>query len=237
MSAPTPPPEPVRPLGAGVQLVCLDMAGTTVTDDGAVLASFATALDALGVRDRAERSRMEAYVRATMGESKIVVWRALFGDEARAQAANAAFEAAYDEHIEAGEVTPVPGAEDTIAALRRAGRKVALLTGFSASTRDRLVARLGWRAAVDALLCPAEAGRGRPYPDLVLAAVLRTGADDVAAVCAVGDTASDMESARRAGALWRVGVLTGTHDAAALHAAGATHVVGSVVEVPALLEG
>lgn len=32
-----------------VQLVCLDMAGTTVHDDGAVLAAFHHALDTIGI--------------------------------------------------------------------------------------------------------------------------------------------------------------------------------------------
>jgi phosphonatase-like hydrolase len=180
---------------------------------------------------------MEVYVRDTMGESKIVVFRALFGDEERAQRANRAFETAYDARIDAGAVAPIPGAREVIGGLRARGVKVALLTGFSAPTRDRLLARLGWTDLADVALCPSEVGRGRPYPDLVLGALLRTGADDVAAVAAVGDTASDMESARRAGAGWRIGVLTGTHDADRLRRAGATDVLASVADLPGLLGG
>ena len=51
---------------------------------------------------------------------------------------------------------------------------------------------------------------------------------------AVGDTASDMQAGVRAGAGRRVGVLTGTDDAARLEQSGATDVVGSVVDVPRL---
>lgn len=47
--------------------------------------------------------------------------------------------------------------------------------------------------------------------------------------------ASVMDSARRAGASTRVGVLTGTHDAARLRDAGATHVIDSVRDLPAVL--
>jgi phosphoglycolate phosphatase len=217
------------------QLVCLDMAGTTVADDGAVLEAFNGALDALSVDDPTTRAKMESYVRDTMGESKIRVFRALFGDEDRAQQANAAFEAAYDRQVAAGRIAPIDGAADVITTLRESGLKVVLLTGFSASTRDRLIASLGWSDLADFTLCPSEAGRGRPYPDLVLTALLRSGADDVAAVAAVGDTASDMESGRRAGAAIRAGVLTGTHPAETLRRAGATHVLDSVRDLPALL--
>lgn len=220
-----------------VTLACLDLAGTTVKDDGAVEAAFLDALAAAGVAEGdPRRAAMLGYVRATMGTAKIEVFRALLGDEAGAQRANAAFEVAYGARVDAGAVTPLPGAEDTVRALRAAGVKVALLTGFSAPTRDRLIAALGWRHLADLLVCPSEAGRGRPAPDMVLTAVLRLEVDDVAAVAVAGDTAADMQSGRRAGARLVVGVLTGTDDAARLLEAGATHLLDSIAGLPALLE-
>jgi phosphoglycolate phosphatase-like HAD superfamily hydrolase len=54
-------------------------------------------------------------------------------------------------------------------------------------------------------------------------------------VAVAGDTAYDMESGRRAGARVRAGVLTGTHDEATLQAAGATHVLRSVRDLPGVL--
>lgn len=218
-----------------LELVCLDMAGTTVADEGAVLAAFLDAIQAVDVPD-AERPAMREYVVRTMGEAKIAVFRALLRNEERARRANAAFEAAYQRQIDLGAIQPIEGAERVIGALRGAGLKVALLTGFSAPTRDRLLASLGWDRIADLTLVPSEAGRGRPHPDLVLTALLRTGAGDVAGVAVAGDTAYDMESARRAGAAVRVGVLTGTHDEAVLRHAGATHVLPSVRDLPALLE-
>jgi phosphoglycolate phosphatase len=217
-----------------LQLVCLDMAGTTVADDGAVMAAFGAALDEVRV-PAARRSSMEEEVQRTMGASKIMVFRALLGDEEVAQRANLAFETAYERQVEIGAVSPIPGAEEVIRALRASGLQVALLTGFSARTRDRLLDRLDWCGLVDAALCPEEAGRGRPYPDLVLGALLVTGADDVAAVAVVGDTASDMECGRRAGASRRIGVLTGAHGEPMLRSGGATDVVPSICDVPAVL--
>lgn len=219
-----------------IDLVCLDMAGTTVLDDGVVEEAFLDALAAVGVADADPvRTDMMSYVRATMGTSKIAVFRSLFGDESLASEANAAFEHAYDLLVKAGRVAPLPGAEDAIAAMRGAGRKVALLTGFSERTRDGLLDALGWCEVVDLALCPAEAGRGRPYPDMVLAAVLRLGIDDVAAVAVAGDTAADVECGLRAGASVAAGVLTGADSRERLLAAGATHVLSSVDELPALV--
>ncbi|MGW7553320.1 phosphonatase-like hydrolase [Streptomyces rimosus] len=228
------------PEDAPVSLVVLDMAGTTVADGGLVEQAFGAAAGRLGVvAGSAEHAEQLAYVRATMGESKISVFRHLYGDEQRARRANAAFEEAYGELVDGGRIAPVPGAREAIEALRDAGRTVVLTTGFARVTQDAILDALGWRDLAALTLCPADAGgRGRPYPDLVLTALLRTGAaDSVRQVAVAGDTSYDMLSGRRAGASVVAGVLTGAHDEAALRAAGATHVLGSVAELPALLEG
>lgn len=217
-------------------LACLDMAGTTVADDGAVLAAFAGALDALGVVGEAERGRMTEYVVATMGESKITVFRALFpGDEDRAQAGNLAFEAAYARRI--GQAKPIPGAVETIEDLRERGVHVVLTTGFSRATADALLDHLGWFDLIDLSLTPEEVGgRGRPHPDLILAAADRYAAGDAARVAVAGDTVGDIRSGLAAGAPIVAGVLTGAHDRDRLAEAGATHLLGSVAQLPTLLD-
>lgn len=218
-----------------VDLVVLDMAGTTVSDDGLVNAAFTAALDAAGVVPGTEHAeRLRRHVRDTMGQSKIEVFRAVF-DETAAQRANTVFERAYRDQVDRGAATPIPGAEATIATLRDAGIRVALTTGFAHDTQTRLVDALGWAGVADLVIGPADAGRGRPHPDMVLTAVLRLGIDDVARVAVAGDTASDVLTGRRAGASVVAGVLTGAHDAATLRNAGATHVLSSVTELPDLL--
>ncbi|WP_418957270.1 phosphonatase-like hydrolase [Streptomyces tritici] len=215
-------------------LVVLDMAGTTVADGGLVELAFTAAAERLGE----DPATMIDHVRATMGESKISVFRHLFGgDEARARQANLAFEEAYSSLVDGGRIAPVPGAAEAVAELREQGRTVVLTTGFARVTQDAILDALGWRDLVPLTLCPADAGgRGRPYPDMVLAAFLRTGAvDDVRQTVVAGDTSYDMLSGVRAGAGLVAGVLTGAHDASALTAHGATHVLASVAELPAAI--
>ncbi len=217
-----------------IQLAVLDMAGTTVADGGLVLRAFDAAATAAGIpADGPERAEATRYVLDTMGQSKITVFRALLGDEDRAQLANRTFEAAYDEF--AAEATPIPGAAEAITRLREAGIKVALTTGFSRGTQDRLLDALGWREIADLTLCPAEAGRGRPYPDMVLTALLRLEIDAVNQVAVLGDTASDIATGLAAGARIVAGTLTGAHDEDILRDAGATHIVPTVVEFADLL--
>ncbi|NMM85209.1 haloacid dehalogenase [Rhodococcus sp. SRB_17] len=219
-----------------ITLAVLDMAGTTVADDGLVLRAFAAAAEAGGLpAEGPEADAARQYVLDTMGQSKIVVFRAIFGDEDRAQAANVAFETTYDALIDQGLAQPIPGAEKAITTLREAGIKVALTTGFSRSTQDKLLAALGWDTVADLTLSPAEAGRGRPYPDLILTALLRLGIEDVHQIAVLGDTSNDVLSGIRSGASIVAGTLTGAHDEHQLRNAGATHIVESVADFAELL--
>ncbi|RSD08506.1 phosphonatase-like hydrolase [Amycolatopsis eburnea] len=214
------------------ELVVLDMAGTTVADDGLVVRAFTEAIRAAGVP--AERyPEMLQYVLDTMGQSKIAVFRALLGDESPARQANAAFEAAYGKLV--GESKPIPGAEAVIRGLRENGVKVAFTTGFAPATQQAILDALGWRDLADLALAPGDGVRGRPFPDLVLAAALRLEVTDVRRIAVVGDTASDVLCGLRSGASVVAGVLTGAGRREDL--AEATHVLDSVSDLPAVLEG
>ena len=220
-----------------VSLAVLDLAGTTVSDAGLVEDAFTHALARGGVPpEDARHGPMMEHVRATMGESKISVFRHLFGDEEAAQHANTAFEEGYAQLVAAGRCAPVPGAREAIDALRAAGCAVVLNTGFSPRTRDELLASLGWSGLADAVLSPADAGgRGRPHPDMVLTAMLRVGAPSVHAVAVVGDTPHDVRAGLNAGAGLVAGVLTGGRPASELREAGAHHVLDSVADLPRLI--
>lgn len=215
------------------ELVVLDLAGTTVVDDGLVEEAFARAWDRVKATDQGRKAALE-YVRATMGQSKIDVFRALT-DETTAQELNRAFERSFRELIEDGRAEAIPGAEDTIRALRARGLKVAFTTGFARPTADGILHSLKWTDLADVVLTPADAGRGRPAPDLNLTAAIRTRVSSVAAMVCVGDTESDAAAGRAAGAGLVVGVLTGGRSEATLREAGADVVLASVADLPAEL--
>ena len=62
-----------------IQLAVIDMAGTTVADDGLVVSAFESAATTVGVPESGqERDNARQYVLDTMGQSKISVFRALF---------------------------------------------------------------------------------------------------------------------------------------------------------------
>ncbi len=223
-----------------VALACLDLAGTTVRDDGAVEAAFVRAVERVaGEHGALDLGAAIAHVRTTMGQSKIEVFRHLYGSERAARAANEAFETAYAELVAEGTVAPIPGAPEVFRVLRDLGIRLCFTTGFAPATRDLLLDALGWKGIAELALSPADTplGRGRPYPDMVLTAVLRLGIDDVRAVAVAGDTTSDLWAGWRSGAGIVAGVLTGAHDRATLSGAPHTHLLGSVADLPAVIVG
>jgi phosphonatase-like hydrolase len=218
-------------------LACLDMAGTTVRDDGAVEAAFTTALAAVGIAEGTPRyEEAEVVVRRTMGWSKADVFATLL-EPAAAGEATAAFAAAYEAIVAGGAVSEIPGALQVLRDLRAAGVEVCLTTGFAPTTRDALLDALGWRAEIDLALSPADVGRGRPAPDLILGAMARLGVEDPQAVAVAGDTVSDLEAGRAAGAGAVIGVLSGAHDEATLATASPTAVIADVTSLIDVLAG
>jgi phosphoglycolate phosphatase len=225
-----------EPGPTSITVACLDMAGTTVADDGSVIAAFSAAVEELGLpAGTAGYDEALAYVHQTMGQSKIEVFRHVLGAEEPAQQANAAFEEHYAASVRAGAAAPLPGAARTLAALRAAGIRVCLATGFSPVTRDALLDALDWRALIDLALSPADAGRGRPWPDLPLTALLRLGGGAVSELAVAGDTASDVESGLRAGAGLVAGVLTGSASRDELERAQAPVILDSIAGLLPLL--
>jgi phosphoglycolate phosphatase len=213
-----------------ITVACLDMAGTTVRDDGTVMEAFTAAITEQNLSADAYDRAMTA-VRSSMGQSKIEVFRRILGDEAAARKANDAFEDHYAAAVRNGAIEPVPGAEDTLMRLRDAGIRVCLATGFSPSTRDAIIDRLAWGGLIDLALSPADAGRGRPWPDLPLTALLKLRGGAVRELAVAGDTTSDIESGLRAGAAVVAGVLTGAGSRADLEQAGAPLILDTIADI------
>jgi phosphoglycolate phosphatase len=214
-----------------ISVACLDMAGTTVRDDGAVIDAFAAALATQNLPVTAY-DRAMTDVRSSMGQSKIEVFQRILGDVQAAQYANEAFEHHYAAAVSAGRVAAMPGATDVFKACRDAGIRVCLATGFSPTTRDAIISELGWGDLIDLALSPSDAGRGRPWPDLPLTALLFLHGGSVSELAVVGDTASDIASGLRAGAGVVAGVLTGASSRADLEQAGAPLILDTIADLP-----
>jgi phosphonatase-like hydrolase len=217
------------------QLVVSDLAGTAMKEEGAVLAAYRLALTDYDI------PFTEDELAARRGASKRAVFQELAArvrapEETGAVAARAlaSFEAALRREYESGPVREIDGAGAAFAALRRAGVKVALTSGFDRGVVDLLVGRLGWTDLFDRVLASDDAPAGRPAPYLIYRAMIDLGVHDVGQVCVVGDTPLDLQAASNARAGWVVGVLSGAHGLETLGATPHTHLLPSIADLPRL---
>src|SRR5438105_14684482 len=157
-----------------IELVVFDMAGTTVHDGDAVASSFRGTLAAWGFEAD------PALVNAVMGLPKPEAIRILLEQGGKQRGASPAAEQINaihedftrrmrDYYATDPAVREISGAAAAFAALRRAGIKVALNTGFFRPIADVLLTRLGWRspAVIDADVTSDEVPHGRPHPDMM----------------------------------------------------------------------
>ncbi len=221
----------------GITLVCCGVLGTLVADDGIIERSFAEAIATQGVvSGTSAYARRMAQVHRLRGQEAGDVLSALFPDnEARAQAAQLAFDRALFDAIRRADIHPIPGVRQVLDGLGAVGCQAGVVTTLPRRILNLVLDSAGWRGTFDVALSADDVASGFPAPDLLLTAMLRAGSGDVREVAVVHGTGAGMESGRRAGAGLIAGVLTGPHAAARLRAAGATHVLRSIADLPGVL--
>jgi phosphoglycolate phosphatase len=222
---------------APVTLVCSGLVGTVISDSGMIDRAYAEAIATQGVvSGTAAYARCMALVHQTRGQSASDVLQILFPDsEVRGQAAHLVFDRACLDAIARAAPTAMPGAEAAIGQMVAAGIRVALLSGFSRRVLTALIDALGWWDRVDLVVGPDDVQRGLPWPDLTLWAMLQVGVTDVRETAAVHGTESGVLSGLRSGAGLVAGVLTGPHTGERLQRAGATRLIPSIADLPALV--
>jgi phosphonatase-like hydrolase len=220
-----------------VTLVCCGLIGTIVIDDGLLERSFAEAIATQGVVSGTSAfARRMAQVHQCRGQAPGDVLRTLFPDnEPRAQAAHLAFDKALLDAIGRADLRPVSGAAQALENIRSSGCRVCVTTSLPQRAMEAVLEAAGLRGSIDLALSRADVSRGFPAPDLVLTAMLSSGTDSVADLAVVHSTGAGVEGGRRSGAGIVAGVLTGPHSAGRLRAAGATHVLASIADLPSLL--
>ncbi len=153
----------------------------------------------------------------------------------------------------------IPGTLEAVAEIRARGYRIGSTTGYPSSVGD-IAARRAMEQGYepDVIVCADQVAAGRPEPWMLLRAMEALRVYPPAAVVKVGDTAADIAEGLNAGT-WTVGVTTtGNYvglsqgDLAALapeernrliaaagetlHQAGAHYLIGSIGELPPVLD-
>lgn len=130
---------------------------------------------------------------------------------------------AYEQNLQ-----PFSGAKDVLTCLQQRGLRLGLVTSAIDKMVAPLLARIGWGAIFDVVVCGNGVNQTKPAPDCYLAALasLCLPPEDVVAI---EDSANGVRAARGAG-LTVIGVSPADH-AAVLRAAGASHTVATIDHV------
>jgi phosphoglycolate phosphatase len=224
-----------------IELVALDMAGTTIDDHGAVYGALRRSVEETGATVAA------ADLQEWMGTDKVAAITALLGLGGRQPTAErvagtfARFGEILRESYRDEPPIALPRVVAALETLRDRGVKIALTTGFDDDVATPLLESLGWTVGpgashlLDAVVTTSRVAAGRPAPYLIHHAMELTGVWDVRLVLAAGDTIVDLLAANNAGVIG-VGVLTGALSRAQLEPHPHHHILSGVAEIPGLPE-
>lgn len=218
-----------------IELVVFDMAGTTVKDRNYVGIAFQEAMKSHGYAVAIPD------VNPLMGYEKPLAIKMMLErhEPDQPKITDALVTAIHAEFVDrmlrfyrnSDEIAPLPEVEETFQALREAGVKIALDTGFSRNIADVIVKRLGWQDKIDCLVASDEVAHGRPYPDMIRKIMAALNIDSAEQVAKVGDTEVDINEGLNAGCRYVIGVTTGAFTRAELLPYGPTHIIDTLSEV------
>lgn len=208
-----------------LRAVLFDLDGTLLDSLAAQYTVFTRVFATLGVRFD------EAVYRAHYSPN----WYLLYERMGLPQDRWAKADRLWLEHYQREAPRAFPDADDAIAAARWGGRAVGLVTSGDRSRVLRDLARAGWTAAFDVVVCGGDVGERKPNPGPLLFALSRIGAPPDATAY-VGDTVDDVAMGREAGTL-TIGVATGFSSWEALASAAPAYLCRTLAEVIPLLRG
>jgi phosphonatase-like hydrolase len=221
-----------------IKLVIFDIAGTVIEDAGQVPTAFTMALGNYGIEVTSDS------IREVRGASKREVIKRFVERQTgiKNSQVNARTEEIYDSFrsilsglYERDGVREIAGATEVFTWLRTRGVRVALNTGFDRMITELLLHSMHWKGdLINAVACGDDVPRGRPAPDLIFKAMERSEVANVHHVANIGDTVLDLQAAQNAGVRLNFGVLSGAHTKEQLEREPHTHLLSSVVELPAL---
>jgi HAD superfamily hydrolase (TIGR01509 family) len=210
-----------------------DIDGTLIDSNPAHVEAWRVAFESMGYRIAADRIEVEI---GKGGDKLVPDILGKSADERDGDALRKAQPREFAKIVRARGLESFPRAWELLRTLRRRGIKVVLATSSGQEQLKSLqeAAGVDLKAECDVMTTADDARESKPAPDIVRAAVARTGLSP--AQCAmIGDTLYDMEAAKKVGVIG-LGVETGYQSAETLKRAGARAVWRDVGEMLAKLD-
>lgn len=212
------------------KLAVLDMAGTTVNDNGLVQKA--------AIESMKEQLNIEITIddaNKVMGIPKQTAFEQLCSlhgsgtDKKTIESLLELFNSKLSKQYSSKKnISLMPHAKDLFTAMRNRGTKIYLNTGFEKQLAKIIFDTLELDKLVDGFVASDEVKKGRPHPDMIQLAMKRADIEYSHKVMKVGDTISDLYEGFSAGCAWNIGVLTGAQTYNELYMAPNTQILNNL---------
>jgi phosphonatase-like hydrolase len=216
-----------------IQIVVFDMAGTTIDEDNVVYKTLQKAIQIYGYE-----FSLEEVLSAGAGKEKLQAIQSVLAlrnieDKVLSERIFERFQLLLTQAYASLPIKEQAGCTDLFHALRHAGIKVVMNTGYDRKTANSLIQKIGWVAGrdFDGLVTASDVKQNRPEPDMILLAMEQQEVKDPKAVVKVGDSVIDIAEGRNAGCLYSIGITTGANTEAQLKMANPDFILHQLSEL------
>ncbi|GAB0155900.1 phosphonatase-like hydrolase [Chryseobacterium sp. Alg-005] len=219
-----------------IELLVLDMAGTTVDEDNVV---YKTVMNA--VNDYGYNVSLEKVLSTCAGMEKLEAITSLLkeigGNEDEALPIFENFSDHLKEAYQTLDVKPINGVEDFLISMRSKNKKVVLNTGYTSEIALQLLNKLHWKENVhfDALITADDVSESRPSPEMIHLAMKKFNITEPEKVLKAGDSVIDIEEGKNAGCGLTIAVLSGAQSKTELENSNPDYIFHTISEAEKIL--
>lgn len=219
-----------------IELLVLDMAGTTVDEDNVV---YKTVTEA--VNEHGYEVTLEQVLISCAGMEKLEAITSLLkeinGNEADAPTIFENFSVKLKTAYQNLDIKPTNGTEDFLLKMKAQHKKVVLNTGYTSEIAQQLLDKLQWKENVhfDALITADDVSESRPSPEMIHLAMRKFAIQEPEKVLKAGDSVIDIEEGKNAGCGLTIAVLSGAQSRAELEKAEPDYIFNTISEAEAIL--
>lgn len=219
-----------------IELLVLDMAGTTINEDNVVYKTLTNA-----VNDYGYQVSLEKVLSTCAGMEKLEAISSLLkkidGNEDDALAIFENFSDQLKDAYENLEVKAIIGVEEFLLKMRAKDKKIALNTGYTSEIAQQLIDKLGWKENIhyDVLITANDVSESRPSPEMIHLAMKKFNINDAERVLKAGDSVIDIEEGKNAGCGLTIAVLSGAQNRAELEKSNPDYILNTLSEAEEIL--
>ncbi|WP_312388738.1 HAD-IA family hydrolase [Chryseobacterium sp.] len=218
-----------------IELLVLDMAGTTIDEDNVV---YKTVMNS--VNDYGYNVTLDKVLSVCAGMEKLEAITSLLkeigGNEEDALAIFENFSDQLKEAYQNLDVKPINDVENFLLNMRSKNKKVVLNTGYTSEIAQQLLDKLQWKENVhfDALITANDVSESRPSPEMILLAMKKFNISKPELVLKAGDSVIDIEEGKNAGCGLTIAVLSGAQTQSELEKSHPDYILKTISEAEIL---